>query len=272
MVEVPLWPWTNERLVGFALMEKSSDGGAAVTVKLTEVLCVALAAVPVTVRVYVPGVAVPAPTVSVEAPPAVTEVGLRVAVAPAGVPLTVRSTVSAVPLVTAVEMADVPFAPCARERLAGLALIEKSFATAVVIVKVTVVLCVALAPVPVTVIVYVPAAAVPAPSVSVELPPAVTDAGLNEAVAPEGRPLALSETVCAEPLVTAVAMVEVALPFCVAETELGLALIEKSFVTPQPGSLNVPIRVLQLNAPFAGMYSFAYQKVHPSAGSIPIEV
>ena len=23
MVEVPLWPWTNERLVGFALMEKS---------------------------------------------------------------------------------------------------------------------------------------------------------------------------------------------------------------------------------------------------------
>src|SRR5437667_162099 len=170
MVEVPLWPWTNERLVGFALMEKSSDGGAAVTVKLTEVLCVALVALPVTVRVYVPGAAVPAPTVSVEPPPAVTEVGLRVA------------------------------------------------------------------------------------------------------VAPEGRPLALSETVCAEPLVTAVAMVEVVLPFCVAETELGLALIEKSFVTPQPGSLNVPIRVLQLNAPFAGMYSFAYQKVHPSAGSIPIEV
>src|SRR5439155_19452408 len=103
---------------------------------------------------------------------------------------------------------------------------------------VTVVQWVALVPVPVTVTVYVPAAAVPAPSVSVELPPAVTDAGLNEAVAPEGRPLALSETVCAEPLVTAVVIVEVALPFCVAETELGLALIEKSFVPPQPGSLN----------------------------------
>src|SRR5207302_985401 len=164
MVEVPLWPWTNERLVGLALIEKSSDGGAAVTVKLTEVLCVALVAVPVTVRVYVP------------------------------------------------------------------------------------------------------AAAVPAPTVSVELPPAVTDGGLNEAVAPEGRPLALSETVCAEPLVTAVAMVAVAPPFCVAETELGLALIEKSLVTPHPGSLNVPIRVLQLNAPFAGMYSLAYQNVYPSAG------
>src|SRR5438132_14095473 len=104
-------------------MEKSSDGGAAVTVKLTEVLCVALVAVPVTVRVYVPGTAVPAPTVSVEAPPAVTEVGLRVAVAPAGVPLTVRLTVSAVPLVTAVEMVGGPLAPCSRGRLAGLALI-----------------------------------------------------------------------------------------------------------------------------------------------------
>src|SRR2546426_398645 len=92
----------NERLVGLALIEKSSDGGAAVTVKLTEVLCVALAAVPVIVMVYVPGAAVPAPTVRVELPPAVTEVGLSVAVAPAGAPLTVRLTVSAGPLVTAV--------------------------------------------------------------------------------------------------------------------------------------------------------------------------
>ena len=171
MVEVPLWPWTKERLVGLALIEKSSDGGAAVTVKLTEVLCVALVAVPVTVRVYVPGAAVPAPTVSVELPPAVTEVGLSVAVAPAGVPLTVRLTVSAEPLVTAVEMVDVPFVPCTRERLAGLALIEKSFVT-----------------------------------------------------------------------------------------------------LPQPGSLKVPIRVLQLNEPSAGMYSLAYQNVHPSVGSILIEL
>src|SRR5437879_11958262 len=99
MVEVPLWPWTNETLVGFALIEKSSDGGAAVTVKLTEVLCVALVAVPLTVRVYAPGAAVPAPTVSVELPPAVTDVGLRGAVAPAGVPLTVRLPGCAAPVV-----------------------------------------------------------------------------------------------------------------------------------------------------------------------------
>ena len=50
MVEGPLWPWTNERLVGLALMEKSFGGGAAVTVRLTDVLCVAVP-VPVTVSV-----------------------------------------------------------------------------------------------------------------------------------------------------------------------------------------------------------------------------
>src|SRR2546430_17514524 len=121
MVEVPLWPWTNERLVGLALIEKSSDGGAAVTVKLTEVLCVALAAVPVTVRVYVPGAAVPAPTVSVELPPAVTEGGLSVAGAPAGEPAPVRLIVSAEPLVTAGEVVGVPRAPCTIGTLPGVA-------------------------------------------------------------------------------------------------------------------------------------------------------
>src|SRR2546425_12662118 len=97
MVEVPLWPWTNERLVGFALIEKSSDGGAAVTAKLTEVLCVALVAVPVAVRVYVPGAAVPAPPARAELPPAVTETRLGVAGAPARVPPPGGLTLSAAP-------------------------------------------------------------------------------------------------------------------------------------------------------------------------------
>lgn len=110
--------------------------------------------------------------------------------------------------------------------------------------------------------------------VMVELLPDVTDVGLNDAVAPAGRPLALRFTFCAEPLVIAVEMVDVALEPCTIETAFGLALIEKSFggAAGQPGSLNVPIRVRQLNEPFAGRYSFAYQKVHPSAGSMPIEL
>jgi hypothetical protein len=165
-------------------------------VRPTEVLCVALVAVPVTVRVYVPGVAVPAPTVSVEPPPVVTEVELSVAVAPLGVPVTDRLIVSAEPLVSAVEMVEVPLWPWTKERLVGFALIEKSFGGGgAVTVNETVVEWVALVPVPVTVTVYVPGAALPAPSVSVELPPAVTDVGLNEAVAPDGTPLVLSDTV-----------------------------------------------------------------------------
>ena len=69
----------------------------------------------------------PALIVSVEPPPAVTDVGLRVAVAPVGTPETVSEIVSALPEITAVLMVDGLDAPCARERLEGEALMEKSF-------------------------------------------------------------------------------------------------------------------------------------------------
>jgi hypothetical protein len=101
----------------------------------------------------VPGRAVPALTVSVDEVPAVTEVALRVAVAPAGTPDALRLTVCADPLVTAVEIVDVPLVLCASVRLLGLALIEKSFDPGAVTVRFTVVVWVALVPVPVTVIV-----------------------------------------------------------------------------------------------------------------------
>jgi len=68
----------------------------------------------------------------------------------------------------------------------------------------------------------------PTESVSVELPPAVTEAGLSEAVVPDGRPLVLSVTDSAAPLVAAVELVELALPPWTAETAVGFALIEKS--------------------------------------------
>src|SRR2546425_200454 len=87
----------------------------------------------------------------------------------------------------------------------------------------------ALAPVPVTVTEYVPGAVVaPTLRVSVELPPALIGFGVKDAVVPGGIPVALSVTLCAEPLVTVVEIVEVVLPPWAAETLLGLALIEKS--------------------------------------------
>ena len=101
MVEPPVPPCAIETEPGFALIEKSFG---AVTVRLTVVVCVAVAAVPVTVIGYVPGVVAPTVSVSVELPPAVTEPGLKAAVVREGRPLAVRATDSAMPAVTAVEI------------------------------------------------------------------------------------------------------------------------------------------------------------------------
>jgi hypothetical protein len=68
----------------------------------------------------------------------------------------------------------------------------------------------------------------PTVRVSVELAPAEIGLGLKPALVPAGAPLALRLTLWADPLVTAVEMVLVALPPWAALTLLGLALIEKS--------------------------------------------
>ena len=99
-----------------------------------------------------------------------------------------------------------------------------------VTVTVTEAVCVALPSVPVTVTVYVPAATdEPTEMVRVEEPPAVTEVGESEAVGPEGETLAERLTVPAEPLVTAVLIVEVPLAPGAIDRLEGLALIEKSF-------------------------------------------
>jgi hypothetical protein len=70
----------------------------------------------------------------------------------------------------------------------------------------------------------------------VDDPPAVTDVGLSEAVGPLGETLAVRLTVPAEPLVTAVLIVEVPLLPWTIERLVGLALIEKSLVTVPPAA------------------------------------
>src|SRR5258708_1831057 len=81
-----------------------------------------------------------------------------------------------------------------------------------VTVSAKLVLWVAEAPVPVTVSVYVPAG-VPALvlTVMVDELPLVTEVGLKLAAAPLGRPEALRGTLCAEPDVVAVLIVELVL-------------------------------------------------------------
>jgi hypothetical protein len=77
----------------------------------------------------VPGAAVPVLIVKPELPPEVTGFVPNEAVAPAGTPLMLRVTDSAVPLTTAVLIVTVPLAPWPNDRLVGVALIEKSFPT-----------------------------------------------------------------------------------------------------------------------------------------------
>src|SRR5947209_3918037 len=149
MVDVALPPCAADTLLGLAPIVKSL--GAAVTVSVTVVLWVALGAVPVTVTEYGPGVVAGSTVnVSVELPPAVTTPGLRDAVAPDGNPLAESVTLSAEPLIAAVEMVDVGLPPGVAAMLLRLTPVEKSLGAAVT-VSVTVVLCVALGAVPVTV-------------------------------------------------------------------------------------------------------------------------
>ena len=170
----------------------------------------------------------PTVSVSVEELPAVTVAGLKLAVAPAGRPEALSATDCAASTVTAVEIVDVPLAPCAKLTLAGAAETEKSVGAAVT-VSVTVVVWVALVPLPTTVSVYVPGAvAAPAVTVIVDEPPAVMLDGAKPTVVPAGAPVALKETLCADPFVTAVETVDFALAPCTTLTVVGLAASEKS--------------------------------------------
>jgi len=97
----------------------------------------------------VPAAALPALTFSVALLPALTDVGVTEALAPPGVPDTVRLIVPPLPT-TVVETVLEPLAPCARLKLVGLAEIVK-FGLGAVTVSCTVVVWVTDPSVPVTV-------------------------------------------------------------------------------------------------------------------------
>lgn len=65
-------------------------------------------------------------------------------------------------------------------------------------------------------------------TVIVDESPAFTDEGLKPTVVPAGTPLALSAMLCADPFVTAVPIVDVALLPCCTLRLFGLDAIEKS--------------------------------------------
>src|SRR4051812_28344467 len=135
---------------------------------------------------------------------------------------------------TAVEIVEVPVAPFATETEVGEAEDRKSGVEGKGAVSPARGVWEEVPPVPVMVIVAVPTVAVgETVKVSVELPApgAAIEAGLKEAVTPAGRPEAESEMALLKPPETAVVIVEVPVPPCATETEVGEAEIVKSGVT-----------------------------------------
>ena len=105
--------------------------------------------------------------------------------------------------------------------------------------------------------------------VAVDEAPAVTEAGLNAALAPAGRPLAEKVTVCAAPPVTAVETVVEAEPPAVTLPEVGEAATEKSLPVEQVASL--PATFTAVQAAWTALYSVLQRRTgrSPPAGCTP---
>jgi hypothetical protein len=182
-----------------------------------------------------PGVVDAVVMVMVDVPvPAVSELGEKDTRAPVGRPLADRPTSWATPLVTTVEMVEVADDPAVTVPEVGEALIENPLVTTGLTVKLYEAVWVAEAPVPVTVMELVPVGVVlDVATVMVAVPPAVTVVGLKVTVVPLGSPDAPRLIDWADPLVTAVVMVEVVVVVDeprVTVPELGVVVIEKSLV------------------------------------------
>ena len=154
------------------------------------------------------------------------DVGLIVAVTPAGMPLALSAMAELKPPESAVLIVELPLAPCATETDVGEALSVKPGTGVAVTVSVMVAAWVMLPPVPLTVIVKVPVAVPEATaSVTAEVPApgAAIDVGLKLTVTPAGAPLAVSAMAESNPPETAVVIVELPLEPITTETAVGEA-------------------------------------------------
>ena len=183
---------------------------AALTVRLTEVVCVKLPEVPVTVTVPVPVVAVPL-AVNVSVLVLVAGFGLKLAVTPLGRPDAERFTPPVNPFDGVIVIVLVPLPPWVTVRLLGEADKLKFGVAEAFTVNAMLVVCVKLPEVPVTVTVTDPVAALLlAVNVTVLVP--VAGFGLNPAVTPPGRPEADRLTLPVNPFDGVMVMVLVPLP------------------------------------------------------------
>jgi hypothetical protein len=129
--------------------------------------------------------------------------------------------------------------------------------------------------VPVTVSVNVPVLVLAVvETVRVEFAGGVTEAWLNEQLAPVGQPETVRLTALLNPFWEVTVTVEVPCWPCGNVSDAGLAEIEKFGAggAPQLMNLKEPTKVAQLNVPLLGWYWFVYQKVQSSLGSMRMAV
>jgi hypothetical protein len=152
------------------------------------------------------GVFFAAEIVSVVLPDPVTLVGLNDAVVRCGRPLTLKLTAPVKPFAGVIVTRVEPEAFFRTVKFVGLADTPKSGVVVFALTtNETFAVCEVVALVPVIVSGYVPAGVLElVVTDNVEPDPLVTEAGENEPLAPEGRPLTENETVLAEPDVVAV--------------------------------------------------------------------
>ncbi len=139
-------------------------------------------------------------------------------------------------------------------------------------VSATVVACVSAPLVPVMVSVKGPVlvpVVVETVSVDVAVGLGVTGVG-SVHVAPDGHPVTLRPTLPLKPFKAVTVTVDVPDAPCVSVSDVGLRDTEKSGAVPHEENLKDPKKVLQLKVPFVCKYSFVYQKVQSSEGSIRI--
>lgn len=215
------------------------------TVRFTFVRFVFPPPVPVTVSPKVPGLAcVMVMNFNVEVCVPEMDAGLKVAVTPAGRPVTDKAMEELKLPVSVALMVVVTLSPSTTETEAGVADSVKLPGTAVTVSE-TVDFCVIPPPVPVTVIVYVPADAVAATEMFiVELPDpgAAIDVGLKVTVTPVGWPVADHPTDELKPPVTALVTVDEPVLPCCTETEVGeVEMVKFAGVLVDASALRRPV-------------------------------
>jgi hypothetical protein len=158
---------------------------------------------------------------------AVAGFGLKDAVAPEGSPAVLSVTAAVNPPLGVIETAYVVPLPTSRVRLVGDTDKLKSAEDGLCTTRAAFVVCVRLPLVPVIVSVDVPAGVVVL-VVTVIVDDVPVGFGLNDAAAPDGRPLALSETEPAKPPLGVIDTLYVVLPPATTVLLAGVAPSEKS--------------------------------------------